>query len=42
MSKTGFSKFMDEGFLGSRHPGENRGPEIMQMPEEPGFRLSPE
>ena len=26
----------------SRHPGENRGPGILQVLEEPGFRLPPE
>ena len=26
----------------SRHPGENRGPEVLQVPKKTGFRLSPE
>jgi hypothetical protein len=28
-----------DGFAKSRHPGENRGPEVLVVP---GFRLSPE
>jgi hypothetical protein len=26
----------------SRHPGENRGPEVLQVLKKTGFRLSPE
>jgi hypothetical protein len=26
----------------SPHPGENRGPEVLQVPKKTGFRLSPE
>jgi hypothetical protein len=31
-----------DAFVKSRHPGENRGPEILQVPKKTGFRLSPE
>jgi len=31
-----------DGPLRSRHPGENRGPDILQVFEESGFRLPPE
>jgi hypothetical protein len=31
-----------EGFIRSRHPGENRGPDNLKALKESGFRLSPE
>jgi hypothetical protein len=31
-----------DGFAKSRHSGENRSPETLQLIEKTGFRLSPE
>jgi hypothetical protein len=31
-----------DGLVKSHHPGENRGPDILKVLENPGFRLSPE
>jgi len=31
-----------DGFAKSRHSGENRSPEALQLIEKTGFRLSPE
>jgi hypothetical protein len=38
----GISNDEVDGFVRSRHPGENRGPDIFQALKESGFRLSPE
>ena len=31
-----------DGLVKSRHPGERRGPDALQLLEKTGFRLSPE
>jgi hypothetical protein len=37
-----FSSVNLDGFAKSRHSGENRSPETLQLIEKTGFRLSPE
>jgi hypothetical protein len=36
------SKFKIDEFVKSRHSGENRSPDALQLFEKTGFRLSPE